>query len=83
MPPARAAAELQAIHGFLRVLEGQPGVAAAWEALVRKHSVSGKQAHDAHLVAVMQVYGVTGILTFNVADFRRYPGIQVLDPAQF
>jgi predicted nucleic acid-binding protein len=65
-----------------RVLEGEPGVAAAWENLVARHSVSGKKAHDAHLVAVMQVYGVTDILTFNVADFRRYPGVRVLDPMQ-
>jgi predicted nucleic acid-binding protein len=51
--------------------------------LVGTHLVSGKQAHDAHLVAVMLVYAVTDILTFNIADFRRYPGITVLDPAQF
>ena len=60
-----------------------PGVAGAWEMLVGKHLVSGKQAHDAHLVAVMLVYAVTSILTFNIADFQRYPGITVLDPAQF
>ncbi|MGO9262619.1 MAG: hypothetical protein ACLQU1_41010 [Bryobacteraceae bacterium] len=64
------------------MLEGAPGVASAWEDLVVRHSVSGKKAHDTHLVAVMQVYGVTGILTFNVADFRRYPVIRVLDPMQ-
>jgi asparagine synthase (glutamine-hydrolysing) len=38
---------------------------------------------NAHLVAVMQVYSVTDILTFNVEDSRRFPGITVLDPAQF
>jgi hypothetical protein len=31
----------------------------------------------------MQVYSVTDILTFNGTDFRRFPGINVLDPAQF
>jgi hypothetical protein len=30
----------------------------------------------------MQVYAVTDILTFNVADFRRFPGITVIDPVQ-
>jgi predicted nucleic acid-binding protein len=64
-------------------MEGKPGVSGAWEKLVGKHLVSGKLAHDAHVAAVMLVYAVTDILTFNIADFRRYPGITVLDPAQF
>ncbi len=77
------AAQWRRLAGTFRLLEGKPGVAAAWEALVVRHGISGKQAHDAHLVAIMQVYEVTDILTFNGSDFRRYPGIQVLDPAQF
>jgi predicted nucleic acid-binding protein len=36
--------------------------------------------HDAHLVAVMQVYSVAHILTFNTGHFKRFPGITVLDP---
>src|ERR1700683_5449942 len=83
MSPLMIAGELRALNGLFRLLEGKPGVAGAWEMLVGKHLVSGKQAHDAHLVAVMLVYAVTSILTFNIADFQRYPGITVLDPAQF
>ena len=29
----------------------------------------------------MNVYGVRRILTFNGGDFRRYPGIEVVQPA--
>jgi predicted nucleic acid-binding protein len=83
MSPLMIAGELRALNGLFRLLEGKPGVAGAWEMLVGKHLVSGKQAHDAHLVAVMLVYAVTSILTFNIADFQRYSGITVLDPAQF
>ena len=82
MSPLTIAGELRALNGLFRLLEGKSGVAGAWETLVGKHLVSGKQAHDAHLVAVMLVYAVTDILTFNIADFRRYPAITVLDPAQ-
>lgn len=32
----------------------------------------GKQVHDANLVATMLVHGVTRLLTFNAADFRRF-----------
>ncbi len=42
-----------------------------WETLVSKHQILGKQAHDANLVAVMLVYGVRELLTFNGADFKR------------
>ena len=83
MSPLMVAGEVRKLRGLFRLLEGKPGVADAWERLVGKHLVSGKLAHDAHLVAVMQVNSVTDILTFNGADFRRFPGITVLDPAQF
>ena len=82
MTPLTIAAQWRRLTGAFRLLEGAPGVASAWEDLVVRHSVSGKKAHDAHLVAVMQVYGVTDVLTFNIADFQRYPGIHVLDPMQ-
>ena len=47
---------------------------------VRAQSVSRLQVHDARLAAAMKVYGVVSILTFNVDDFRRFPGIDVLHP---
>jgi predicted nucleic acid-binding protein len=43
--------------------------------------VLGKNAHDARLVAAMNVHGVTHLLTFNAADFRRFTTIQVMTPA--
>jgi hypothetical protein len=36
--------------------------------------------HDARLVAAMHVHGVTHLLTLNVRDFARYPGITVVHP---
>jgi predicted nucleic acid-binding protein len=48
---------------------------AEWRRLVTLHSVSGKTAHDARLVAAMKVHGITHILTFNVEDFSRYTPI--------
>lgn len=51
-----------------------------WQVLVEQHAVTGFQAHDVRLVAAMQTYGITRILTFNAADFRGLP-VVVLDPA--
>jgi predicted nucleic acid-binding protein len=42
--------------------------------------ITGKQTHNAHLAAVMEVHSVTNILTFNTSHFGRFPGIRVLDP---
>jgi len=57
----------------------------AWKALVGGLAVTGKQVHDARLVAVCHVYTVTHLLTFNVAHFGRmatfWPGVVVVDPA--
>jgi predicted nucleic acid-binding protein len=52
-----------------------------WRRLVVAHSVKGVEVHDAKLVASMNVHGVTHLLTFNVSDFKRYPGIVAVSPA--
>ena len=52
-----------------------------WERLVVLHQCKGKQAHDARIVAAMNVHGVKELLTFNLQDFARYTDITVLDPA--
>src|SRR5262249_5976321 len=51
-----------------------------WQALVEAHSVTGFRAHDVRLVAAMQSYGITRLLTFNVAHFGGMP-VTVLHPA--
>jgi predicted nucleic acid-binding protein len=51
-----------------------------WERIVPQYRVSGKNSHDARLVAAMMTHGTETILTFNVQDFTRYTGILVLDP---
>jgi predicted nucleic acid-binding protein len=53
----------------------------AWENPVIRYQVSGKSAHDARLVAAMQVHGITAILTFDRTGFSRYAGIEVVHPA--
>lgn len=65
---------------LFRLFRDERAIFDAWRELVRSLGVQGKEAHDARLVAAMQRHGITQLLTFNVADFRRYPGIHVLDP---
>lgn len=55
-----------------------------WEKLVSEYRVIGKTTHDARLVAAMQTHGIENLLTFNVADFKRYSGlISVSTPHDF
>ena len=51
-----------------------------WRKLVLAQDCKGKIAHDARLVAAMKTYGITSILTFNVVDFARHPGLTILNP---
>jgi predicted nucleic acid-binding protein len=78
---AEASAELARLRALFPLLLDTPAIFAEWERLVNVHQVLGKNAHDARLVAAMVVHGLTHILTFNTADFSRFPGITVIDPA--
>lgn len=51
-----------------------------WRELVVTNQVYGKTAHDARLVALLQLYDGNNVITFNPRDFARYPDIQVTEP---
>jgi len=69
---------LRRIEGLLTLLPDSPGICTGWKRLVNDYQVRGVSVYDARLVAVMRVYGVDQLLTFNVADFRRYGNLSVV-----
>ncbi len=73
-------AEISGIRKFYTIFEETPAIFAEWERLVETYGAEGKQNHDARIVAAMNVYGITAILTFNRSDFVRYPGLTVYKP---
>jgi predicted nucleic acid-binding protein len=75
-----ATKELEQIKRFWVLVPDVP-LFEEWERLVKAHRVSGRNTHDARLVAAMHIHGIEKILTFNVKDFVRYRDITVLDPA--
>lgn len=80
MSPAAAQA---AVEDFIaeRILLPEPAnLFDLWYAIVKMHAVSGRQVWDARLVACMQAYGISYLLTCNPADFERYTGIQAFHP---
>lgn len=42
--------------------------------LLRTVSVGARQVHGANVMATMLANGITGLLTFNIADFQRFRG---------
>jgi predicted nucleic acid-binding protein len=57
-----------------------PSLFGEWKALITRTPVRGKVAHDARLVAGMNLWGIKEILTFNDQDFQRFPGITPINP---
>jgi predicted nucleic acid-binding protein len=72
--------EISIIESTLAILPDIPPIYPVWKRLIRDHGVQGVKVYDARLVAIMSVYGVDCVLTFNAADFRRYGNIEVLQP---
>ena len=73
--------EVSSIEDSLALLPDVPAIYAVWKRIVDNRRVQGIKVYDARLVAVMSVYGVDSILTFNVSDFKRYSGITAIHPA--
>ena len=74
--------EIMRLEGFFRILVESSESYARWKALLIANRVSGVQVHDARLVAVMRTEGVSRIMTFNLADFRRFAEIESIHPAE-
>ncbi len=81
MDVPEADAELGRLRGLFTLVPDSPLAFDEWLRLVLQYNVKGKPGHDAKLVALMHVHAVTHLLTFNDADFKRYPTITVLTPA--
>lgn len=73
--------ELTRLESIFLFLPEVPAIFPEWRRLVAAHTISGFEAFDTRLVAVMHVYGLTDLLTFNRADFVVYTGIKIIDPS--
>ena len=72
--------DLTRLKGIFQILPDTPAIFTEWEALVGRHAVKGKEAHDARIVAAMLAHRVSNLLTFNTGDFKRYTEINSIDP---
>ena len=80
LTPGEADREASRLEAIMTLLPDIPAIYPEWRRLVVAHSVSGVRVHDARIVAAMNVYGISSLLTFNGPDFTRYPGICPVHP---
>ena len=82
MSVAEAQVRLAEFEARLTLKTDTAAIYAEWKQLVTQHSVMGKPAHDARIVAAMKVHGISHLLTFNVGDFKRFQQITVVSPTE-
>jgi predicted nucleic acid-binding protein len=65
---------VRAIRARTTLLAEDSKVADRLLGLLADVECTGKQVHDANLVATMLVHGVGGLVTANLEDFARFAG---------
>lgn len=76
-----AVVEIRSYERRFAIAEDGPAVTGQLLSLLLRYPTAGRQVHDANIVATMLAHGVRRLLTFNAADFRRYAGEIVIEPA--
>lgn len=74
---------IEDIHLFqtrFRVAEDNLQVTQQLLTLMEQIYIGGRQVHDANIVATMQIYGISQLLTHNIADFNRFSNLITVLP---
>jgi predicted nucleic acid-binding protein len=72
LPIASAITRVKSFERMFGIAEDGPAVSAQLFDLLGKVNASGKQIHDANVVATMMANGIDALLTGNTADFVRF-----------
>jgi predicted nucleic acid-binding protein len=80
LDPVDADGDVSRFLKILPCLPEPPDVLVRWRHLVASTGTRGRPAHDARLVAVMDAYGISELVTINAADFHRFSHIRTRLP---
>jgi predicted nucleic acid-binding protein len=69
LPAETVAGKVEGILQTFDFVDDGGGIYQKWIGLVKSYNVSGKKAHDARIVAAMQVHQMEAIMTSNSRDF--------------
>jgi predicted nucleic acid-binding protein len=79
MSPALASQWLRYFQRRFTLLHDREDLFPRWHDLVTSAGITGLKSYDARLVAAMQCYGITRLLTFNTNHFKVFP-LTLIDP---
>ncbi len=71
LAPRVAAAVAASFEAAFPLLEETPAISPTWRNLADALGLIGKQVHDARLVSVCHIHGVTHLLAFHIGHFAR------------
>jgi len=72
---AKAASRAIYFQAHFRLAEDNARVMRELLSLMKSIPLGGKQIHDANIIATMQVYRITQLLTLNPVDFTRFSSL--------
>lgn len=72
VPAQLLTSQVRTFQSRFHIAEDDPSVTQHLLTLMEQITIGGKQVHDANIVATMQAYGITRLLTHNIADFNRF-----------
>lgn len=80
--PLDAVQFIETLLGYehIRVLPISLEVSGRLIALLNTNGVKGPLVFDLQIVATMLAHGVTKLYTYNVRDFDRFAGLEVVEP---
>lgn len=81
LSPVETERKARVIERYCRLLTESLATHQEWRRLIMAHSVQGVLIHDVRTVSVMNVHGITHILTFDKDDFKRFTNITALLPS--
>lgn len=81
LSPEEVLREVGNIEKSLTLLPDVPAIYSAWKQIVSDHKVQGVKVYDARLVAIMSIYTVESVLTFNSVDFERFTNVRAIHPS--
>ncbi|SRR6266436_6079091 len=79
--PQEVLQEVGNIEKSLTLLPDVPAIYTAWKQIVSNYKVQGVKVYDARLVAIMSIYTVESVLTFNSIDFERFTNVRAIHPS--
>ncbi|HET6469441.1 MAG TPA: PIN domain-containing protein [Geminicoccaceae bacterium] len=77
-----ATADMRRLEQEFAVAEDGPDVTLQLCRLIERFPTGGRQVHDANIVATMLAHGIPRLLTFNMADLRRFASVVALEPTE-